>query len=88
MAALTAVFSGSDLGPESRRTKQKSEIWTIPAGTAADTCAITARQISKVAHVIGGAFSVTSGYGTRTVNLVLAATTTGTTDVELMGDDI
>lgn len=60
-----------------------AELWRVPAGTAADTCAITPARGRFVASVIGGAFSnnLTSAGTNTSVTLTYDVTTAGTTDV-------
>lgn len=87
MAAATAVSLDRGLGPESRRSTSESELWSIPASTAADTCAITTRNFSKPRGAIGFAgWSVTS-ISANVVNFVCDVTTSGTSYGEIIGDN-
>jgi hypothetical protein len=56
--ALTAVFLSGTLGPESRRTKRASELWSL-TGTA--SVAITTRYIKKPVAAIGAVTYSISG---------------------------
>jgi hypothetical protein len=84
--AISAAFAGSDLGPESRRTSQLSEIWRVTGatGVATDTTTITPRFVKNPLNVIGGpcTFSVSSGVITITLKADIG---NGAFDVEVKG---
>jgi hypothetical protein len=90
--AISAAFAGKDLGPESRRSDEASEIVAITGSTGAvgDQTTYTCKHVHRNAKIIGGAFAIASAAetlaGTTLTIEARVALANTTVHVEVKGD--
>lgn len=90
--AISAAFASKDLGPESRRSSEASEIVAITGSTGAvgDQTTYKCQHVHRNAKIIGGAFAVVSAAedlaGTTLTIEARVALANTTVHVEVKGD--
>lgn len=83
MAAITGiVFVGKIPWSNAASSGLIAEVWRIPASTAADTQAITARFLSKILYIIGPVSH--TALTDNTAALITSVTVAGSNFIEIL----